>query len=70
MAIVEEITIAANRVQNLDEALCILQKVYTFVKSTHPTIPPRVRITSRLRSLTFAWQPVQEKENFEFKPVK
>ena len=48
----------ANHVQILDEAVCISHGT-----NTNYTL-------FRLVSLIFIWQPVKEKENSEFKPVK
>ena len=62
----------ASRVQILEDAVCILHIANTRGKSINPTIiPPSMgRYWGKLNSLTLSWQPVEEKESCQFKPVK
>ena len=59
------------RAQNLNQACYISLSTCTFAKGMNLTIlPPVIGKLDRMGSLTLVWQPVQEKENSEFKPVK
>ena len=59
-------------IQILDEAVCISHNVNTLAKSMNTTIltPAMGKIVGQTGSLALVWQPVHEKENSEFKPVK
>ena len=58
----------ANQVQILDKAVCLSYNANTLGKGMNPTILPQAM--GKLNFLTLIWQPVKEKENSEFKPVK
>ena len=58
----------ASQVQILDEAYSISYSTNTMRKGMNPIILPPAM--GKLGSLALVSQPVREKENFEYKPVK
>ena len=62
----------STQVQIVDEAVYISHRINVLGKGMNITINPPVKgkIVGQTGPLTLVWQPVKEKENSEFKPVK
>ena len=55
------------KVQIRDEAVCISHRANTLGNDLNPAMG---KYLGKLGCLTLIWQPVKEKENSEFKPIK
>ena len=55
------------RFQILDGAVCILHSTHTLGKNMYSTILPPAKANGKT---DWAFKPIFEKENFEFKPLK
>ena len=58
------------QVQILEEAQLFTFHANTLGEGINQFILSPATLLDRLDSLTFVWQPILEKKNFEFKPVK